>query len=89
VFFGASFFSLVAAAVGIISYIVTEGAASSVLPPPPPWSEELRKGVVMMDHLQLELHQGYPAAHGCGSAEVRTVIELFEDDYGANYVLCH
>jgi hypothetical protein len=87
VFAGASFFSLVAAAVGIMSYIVTEGAASSVLPPPLRCSEKLGKGVVMMGQPQLELHQGYPAARG--SADARTVIEMFEDDCGENYVLRH
>jgi hypothetical protein len=84
VFAGASFFSLVAASVGITSYIATERAASSVLPPSPPWSEKLGKGVVMMDQ---PLHQGYPADHPQpGSAEVRTVKDLLEDDC-ANYVL--
>jgi hypothetical protein len=83
VFAGASFFSLVAAAVGIISYVVTEGAASSVLPPPPPWSENFIK----MGQPPLEPHQGYPAARA--SPEVRTVIELVEDDCGANYAVRH
>lgn len=97
VFAGGSFLSLLAAAVGIASYLGIERAAAGSAPSSPPWSDKGGSAVAMglgQPRSSLQVRHG-PPGQGCltdcstssGSVGARTVLELFEDERRAGYML--